>query len=46
MPAAREAAAALAIPAHHQPVAVVLVLMTPERAGRWPSPPSTAGMVR
>jgi hypothetical protein len=36
MAVAREAADAQAIPAHHQPVAVMLDLMNPERAGRWP----------
>ena len=25
-----------AIPAHHQPIAVVLDFMNPQRAGRWP----------
>jgi hypothetical protein len=33
---AREAADAQAIPAHHQPVAVMLDFVNPERAGRWP----------
>ncbi|SIO47391.1 Integrase core domain-containing protein [Bradyrhizobium erythrophlei] len=33
---AGEAADARAIPAHHQPVAVVLDFVDPERAGRWP----------
>ena len=36
MTVAREAADPRAIPAHHQPIAVVLDLMNPERAGRWP----------
>ena len=36
MAAAREAADARAIPAHHQPIAVVLDFVDPERAGRWP----------
>ena len=36
MAVAREAADARAIPAHHQPIAVVLDLVDPERAGRWP----------
>ncbi len=37
MTAAREAADARAIPAHHQPIAVVLDFVNPERAGgrRW-----------
>ena len=34
MAAAREAADARAIPANHQPVAVVLDFVNPERAGR------------
>jgi hypothetical protein len=33
---ASEAADALAIPAHHQPVAVMLDFVDPQRAGRWP----------
>ena len=33
---AGEAADARAVPAHHQPVAIVLDLMDPQRAGRWP----------
>src|SRR4029077_5935173 len=36
MAVAREAADTRAIPAHHQAVAVVLDLVEPERAGRWP----------
>src|SRR6185436_10823379 len=36
MAVAREAANTRAIPAHHQAVAVVLDLVEPERAGRWP----------
>jgi hypothetical protein len=36
MAVAREAADARAIPAHHEPEAVVLDLMDPERAGWWP----------
>jgi hypothetical protein len=32
---AREAWDARAIPAHHQPVAVVLDFVDPQRAGRW-----------
>ena len=39
MAVAREAANARAIPAHHQPVAVVLDLVNPQRAGRWPLRP-------
>ena len=39
MTVAREAANARAIPAHHQPVAVVLDLVNPQRAGRWPRRP-------
>jgi hypothetical protein len=35
MAALGEAADARAIPPHHQPVAVVLDLVNPERAGRW-----------
>jgi hypothetical protein len=35
MAVAGEAADARAIPAHHQPIAVVLDLVNPERAGRW-----------
>jgi hypothetical protein len=36
MAVAREAADAQAIPAHHQPIAVMFELVDPERAGRWP----------
>ena len=36
MAVAGEAANSRAIPAHHQPVAVMLDLMNPQRAGRWP----------
>ena len=36
MAVAREAADARAIPAHHQPRAVMLDFVDPERAGRWP----------
>ena len=32
---AGEAADARAIPAHHQPIAIVLYFMNPQRAGRW-----------
>ena len=35
MAVACEAADTHAIPAHHQPVAVMLDLVNPERAGRW-----------
>jgi hypothetical protein len=35
MPAAREQAHGLALPAHDQPIAVVLDLVHPVRAGRW-----------
>jgi hypothetical protein len=35
MTVAREAADARAIPAHHQPIAVMLDFVNPERAGRW-----------
>ena len=36
MAAAREAADAKAVTAHHQPMAVVLDFVDPEPAGRWP----------
>ena len=36
MDVASEAADARAIPAHHQSIAVVLDLVNPDRAGRWP----------
>jgi hypothetical protein len=36
MTVAGEAADPRAIPAHHQPVAVVFDFVNPERAGRWP----------
>ena len=32
----REAADALTIPPHHQPIAVMLDFVDPQRAGRWP----------
>ena len=40
-----EAADAQAIPAHHQPIAVVLDFVNPQRAGRRLGTPSTAGRV-
>src|ERR1700752_3449930 len=40
---ASEAAAARAIPAHHQPVAVMLDLMNPQWAGRWPLTAGSTG---
>ena len=46
MAVAGEAADPRAIPAHHQPIAVVLDLVNPERAGRRLGPPSTAGKAR
>ena len=39
MAVAREAANARAIPAHHQPIAVVLDFVDPDRAGRWSGHP-------
>jgi hypothetical protein len=36
MAVAGEAADARAVPAHHQPVAVTLDFVNPERTGRWP----------
>ena len=39
MAVASEAADPLAIPAHHQPIAVMLDFVDPQRAGRWPRHP-------
>jgi hypothetical protein len=39
MAVACETAEARAIPAHHQPIAVVLDFMNPQRAGRWSRDP-------
>jgi hypothetical protein len=42
MAVARETADARAVPAHHQPVAVMFDFVDPQRAGRRADPPSTA----